>query len=101
MYSATTLNLPVYLTEAGKFKVVAEYKAYKEVNKFVVEAANTSLLGTTQSDSSNSRDKDYIKQDLGIMNLSAGEQTIKMHTDSIPNRDLMELRALHFIPLAQ
>jgi len=99
--SAQSMTWPVYLTEAGKFKVVAEYKAYKEVNKFVVEAANTSLLGTTQSDSSNSRDKDYIKQDLGIMNLSAGEQTIKMHTDSIPNRDLMELRALHFIPLAQ
>ena len=98
--SDQSMTWPVYLTEAGEFKVVVEYIRYKQANKFIVEAGNTSLLGTTQTDSSNSRDKDYIKQDLGIMNLSAGEQLIKMHTDSIPEGDLMELRALHFIPIS-
>jgi len=99
--SDQAMTWPVYLTEAGEFKVVAEYIAYKQANKFIVEVGNTSLVSTTKTDSRRSRDKNYIKQELGIMNLPAGKQLIKMHPDSIPSGDLMELRALHFIPLSR
>ncbi|MRT93796.1 alpha-L-fucosidase [Ancylomarina sp. 16SWW S1-10-2] len=94
------MTWPVYLTEACKFNVVAEYKRSKQSNKFIVEAGNTTLSGITQSDERRSRDKDYIKQELGSVSLSSGNQMIKIHADSIPEGDLMELRALHLIPLS-
>ncbi|WP_158850278.1 alpha-L-fucosidase [Algibacter sp. L1A34] len=94
-----SMTWPVYLTEAGKFRVVAEYKTFKQSNKFTVEVGNTALSGTTLSDKRRLRDKDYIKQDLGSVNLSSGNMIFKIHADSIPEGDLMELRALHFIPI--
>jgi alpha-L-fucosidase len=89
-----SMTWPVYLSEAGKFKVIAEYKPYKQSNKFIVEAGKATL-----SDTIRSNEKDFIKNDLGNVNLSSGNQIIKIHADSIPEGDLMELRALHFIPI--
>lgn len=94
-----SMTWPVYLTESGEFKVIAEYKPSKRSNTFIVEIGKTKLSDTTQSDTRRSRDKDYIKHELGNVNLSSGNQTIKIHADGIPKEDLMELRALHFIPL--
>ncbi|WP_430935642.1 alpha-L-fucosidase [Saccharicrinis sp. 156] len=96
-----SMTWPVYLSKAGKFKVIAEYKPYKHSNKFIVEAGTATLSDTTVSDSRRSRDIDYIKHELGNINLSSGNQIIKIYADSIPNGDLMELRALHLIPLFQ
>jgi len=93
--SDQSMTWPVYLTEAGEFKVVAEYKPYKQANRFIVEAGNTTLSDTTMT-----KGKNYIMHDLGTVNLSSGEQVIKIHADGIPEGDLMELRALHFIPLS-
>jgi alpha-L-fucosidase len=96
-----SMTWPVYLSEAGKFKVIADYKPFKQSNKFIVEAGNTTLSDTTATDSRRSRDVDYIKHELGDINLSSGNQTIKIHADGIPEADLMELRALHFIPISR
>lgn len=97
--SEQSMTWPVYLNAAAKYNVVAEYKAYKQANEFTVEFGNSTLSGTAQTDLSKSRDGEYIMQELGVVNLAVGEQTIKMHTDSIPNGDLMELRALHLTPV--
>lgn len=91
-----SMTWPVYLSEAGKFKVIAEYKPYKQSNKFIVEVGKVTLSDTTRSN-----EKGFIKHDLGDINLLAGNQIIKIHTDSIPKGDLMNLRALHFLPLLQ
>ncbi len=88
------MTWPVYLTEAGKFKVFAEYKPYRQSNKFTVEVGTAALSDTTISNG-----KDYIMHELGTMNLSSGSQTIKIYADGIPKEDLMELRALHFVPI--
>ncbi|MFC1760796.1 alpha-L-fucosidase [Planctomycetota bacterium] len=89
-----SMTWPVYLSEPGKFKVIAEYKPYKQSNKFIVEAGKATL-----SDITRSNEKGFIKHDLGNVHLSSGNQMIKIHCDSIPEGDLMELRALHFTPL--
>ncbi len=91
-----SMTWPVYLSEAGKFKVIAEYKPYKQSNKFTVEVGEATLSDTTRSNK-----KDFIKHELGNINLPSGNQLIKIHADSIPKGDLMELRALHLIPLSQ
>ncbi len=89
------MTWPVYLTEAGEFKVIAEYKPYKHSNKFTVEVSKAILSDTTIT-----KGKDYIKQELGTMNLSSGKHVVKIHAEGIPKGDLMELRALHLIPLS-
>ena len=43
--------------------------------------------------------KDYIKHDLGTVNLASGTQMIKVQADGVPQGDLMELRALHLNPM--
>ncbi|MEP5341314.1 MAG: alpha-L-fucosidase [Algibacter sp.] len=91
-----SMTWPVYLSEPGKFKVVAEYKPFKQSNEFIIEAGKNILSDTTRSN-----EKGFIKHDLGNMNLLAGNQIIKIHADSIPKKDLMNLRAVHFIPLSQ
>ena len=93
------MTWPVYLSEAGRFKVIAEYKPSKQSNKFSVEVGEVTLSETSLSDKRRARDKYFIKQELGNVNLLEGNQVFKMHSDSIPDGDLMELRALHFIPL--
>jgi alpha-L-fucosidase len=94
--SGQSITWPVYLSEPGKFKVVAEYKPFEQANKFIVESGKAILSDTTRT-----TEKGFIKHDLGNMNLFAGNQIIKIHSDSIPKGDLMNLRALHFIPLLQ
>lgn len=84
----------VYLPESGKFNVIAEYKPSKQSNKFIVEVGKEML-----SDTTNTLNQRFIKHELGIMNLPQGAQIIKIHADSIPNGDLMTLRALYFNPL--
>ncbi|GAA3626007.1 hypothetical protein GCM10022397_09670 [Flavivirga jejuensis] len=94
--SDQAITWPIYLSEAGKFKVIAEYKPYKQSNKFVVEVG-----GATLSDNTKTNEKGYIKHDLGNMDLSSGNQIIKIHADGIPEGDIMELRALHFTPISE
>ncbi len=93
------MTWPVYLSESGRFKVIAEYKPSKQSNKFSVEVGDLILSDISLSDKRRARDKDFIKQELGNVNLLEGNQVFKIHSDSIPDGDLMELRALHFIPL--
>ena len=88
------MTWPVYLAEPGKFKVVAEYKPNKHSNKFIVEAGTEKISVTAKSGG-----KDYIKHDLGTVNLASGTQMIKVQADGVPKGDLMELRALHLNPM--
>ena len=88
------MTWPVYLSAPGKFKVVAEYKPRKNSNKFIVAAGTEKISATVKSNGT-----DFIKHDLGTINLPAGTHTIKLQADGVPNGDLMELRALHLNPL--
>ena len=90
------MTWPVYLSEPGKFKVIAEYKPSKQSNKFIVEAGKEKISATAKSVGKRSR---YITHDLGTISLSAGPQVIKIQADGVPEGDLMELRALHLNPL--
>ena len=88
------MTWPVYLSAPGKFKVIAEYKPRKNSNKFIVAAGTEKISATVKSNGT-----DFIKHDLGTINLPAGTHTIKLQADGVPNGDLMELRALHLNPL--
>lgn len=88
------MTWPVYLSEPGKFKVIAEYKPFKQSNRFIVTAGKATLEGETKSN-----ERDFIQHDLGVMSLPAGNQIIKISADGVPKGDLMELRAVHFTPL--
>ena len=90
------MTWPVYLSEPGKFKVIAEYKPSKQSNKFIVEAGKEKISATAKSVGKRSR---YITHDLGTISLSAGPQVIKIQADGVPEGDLMELRALHLNPV--
>lgn len=91
-----SITWPIYLSEPGKFKVIAEYKPFNQSNNFFVESGKALLSDTTRT-----TEKGFIMHDLGNMNLSSGNRIIKIHSDSIPKGDLMNLRALHLIPLFQ
>jgi len=90
------MTWPVYLTESGKFNVIVEYKPFENSNKFIVESGKEMLSDTTKLLKTG-----FIMHEIGIMNLPAGNQVIKIHSDGIPKGDLMTLRALHFMPLTQ
>ena len=88
------MTWPVYLAQAGDFKVIAEYKPFKQPNGFAVEAGGASLSGTTKAGK-----KGFIQHELGRVNLAAGNQTITIHPEGELDGDLMDLRAVHVVPV--
>ena len=88
------MTWPVYLSAPGKFKVIAEYKPRKNSNKFIVATGTEKISATAKTNGT-----DFIKHDLGKINLPAGIHTIKLQADGVPDGDLMELRTLHLNPL--
>ena len=88
------MTWPVYLSAPGKFKVIAEYKPRKNSNKFIVATGTEKISATAKTNGT-----DFIKHDLGTINLPAGIHTIKLQADGVPDGDLMELRTLHLNPL--
>ena len=88
------MTWPVYLSALGKFKVIAEYKPRKNSNKFIVATGTEKISATAKTNGT-----DFIKHDLGTINLPAGIHTIKLQADGVPDGDLMELRTLHLNPL--
>ena len=88
------MTWPVYLAQTGDFKVIAEYKPFKQSNGFAVEAGGASLSGTTKAGK-----KGFIQHELGRVNLAAGNQTITIHPEGELDGDLMDLRAVHVVPV--
>ena len=94
-HAGQQMTWPVYLAQPGEFQVIAEYKPFKHPNGFVVEAGGTPLPGTTKTGK-----KRFIQHELGRVRLSAGNQTITLHAEGELDGDLMDLRAVHFVPVA-
>ncbi len=88
------MTWPVYLAQPGTFKVIAEYRPFKQPGGFAVEAGGVTLPGTTKS-----TQKGFVEHELGRVSLAAGNQTITIHPQGEREGDLMDLRAVHFVPV--
>lgn len=89
------LRWPIYLREPASFEVTLEYQRLGEPGEFTVTSGETVLRGKTQGKEVDNWFSDYIRQDVGTLELPAGEHIIQFAAAGAPEKGLMRLRGIH------
>lgn len=86
------------LREPASFEIAAEYQRIAEPGEFKVTCGDQAFLATTKGAVVDNWFSDYIKQDMGHLNLPAGRHTIELSPVETNENSLMRFRALHLKP---
>ena len=95
LFANQSLRWPIYLREPASFRVSVDYQRIGEPGDFLVTCGETVLRGTTRGREADDWVSDYLRHDVGVLELPAGKHLIVLSPAGVSGKGLMRFRGLH------